>query len=110
MTSDMMEDEAWNQFCCFTYNRHVCTRARAEHYDTEINQAFICQERYTTACGQLDWRRCTKYRVNTCYTPKQKTAIRYNTVEQCCPGWLDDGGGRCIVRKLMLSEILLLIL
>ncbi|XP_060590486.1 uncharacterized protein LOC132745554 [Ruditapes philippinarum] len=35
--------------------------------------------------------------VNTCYTPTQKYAIRYNTVEECCPGWQDGGVGECTI-------------
>ncbi|XP_063402072.1 uncharacterized protein LOC134686332 [Mytilus trossulus] len=76
---------------------HVCTRERAENYLTSYNQAFICQERYTTSCGHLDWRRCTKYRIQTCFTPKQKYAIRYHQIEACCSGWREDGSGKCTV-------------
>lgn len=62
---------------------------------TSYNQAFLCQERYTTSCGHLDWRRCTRYRVQTCYTPRERYAVRYHVVETCCPGWSDDGTGAC---------------
>eukprot|EP00105_Crassostrea_gigas_P007846 XP_011422222.1 PREDICTED: uncharacterized protein LOC105324759 [Crassostrea gigas] len=74
---------------------HVCKRERAETYMTSYNQAFLCQERYTTSCGHLDWRRCTRYRVQTCYTPRERYAVRYHVVETCCPGWSDDGTGAC---------------
>jgi len=33
-----------------------------------------------------------------CYTPTEKYAVRYKTVEECCPGWTDAGGGRCTIR------------
>ncbi|XP_061167440.1 EGF-like and EMI domain-containing protein 1 [Saccostrea echinata] len=77
--------------------RHVCKRERAETYMTSYNQAFLCQERYTTSCGHLDWRRCTRYRVQTCYTPRERYAIKYHVVETCCPGWSDDGTGACAI-------------
>ncbi|KAH3727053.1 multiple epidermal growth factor-like domains protein 10 isoform X1 [Dreissena polymorpha] len=76
---------------------HVCSRLRAETYQTTYDRAFICPERYTTACGQLDWRRCTKYRVSTCYSPTEKYALRYTAVEECCIGWRDAGDGDCSV-------------
>lgn len=38
-------------------------------------------------------------RVNTCYMPTQKYAVRYLTVEDCCPGWKNDGGGACTLRE-----------
>ncbi|XP_062588386.1 EGF-like and EMI domain-containing protein 1 isoform X2 [Saccostrea cucullata] len=76
---------------------HVCKREKAETYMTSYNQAFLCQERYTTSCGHLDWRRCTRYRVQTCYTPRERYAIRYHVVETCCPGWSDDGTGACAI-------------
>ncbi|XP_021341280.1 multiple epidermal growth factor-like domains protein 11, partial [Mizuhopecten yessoensis] len=76
---------------------HVCTRERADSVIQSFNQAFICQERYTTSCGTLDWRRCTRYRIQTCYTPQQKYTTRYHQVEQCCPGWREDGAGSCSI-------------
>nr|XP_022291458.1 multiple epidermal growth factor-like domains protein 11 [Crassostrea virginica] len=76
---------------------HVCKRERAETYMTSYNQAFLCQERYTTSCGHLDWRRCTRYRVQTCYTPRERYAIKYHVIETCCPGWSDDGTGNCAI-------------
>ncbi|XP_052690908.1 uncharacterized protein LOC128168785 isoform X2 [Crassostrea angulata] len=79
---------------------HVCKRERAETYMTSYNQAFLCQERYTTSCGHLDWRRCTRYRVQTCYTPRERYAVRYHVVETCCPGWSDDGTGACNIAIL----------
>ena len=36
---------------------HVCSKQKAETYSTSYDRAFICPERYTTACGKLDWRR-----------------------------------------------------
>ena len=36
---------------------HVCHRQKAETYRLATNRAFLCSERYTAACGQLDWRR-----------------------------------------------------
>uniref|UniRef100_K1PWC4 Uncharacterized protein n=1 Tax=Magallana gigas TaxID=29159 RepID=K1PWC4_MAGGI len=33
--------------------------------------------------------------VQTCYTPRERYAVRYHVVETCCPGWSDDGTGAC---------------
>ena len=39
------------------------------------------------------------FRVQTCYTPTERYATRYVTVEECCPGWKDAGAGSCSIRK-----------
>ncbi|VDH92346.1 Hypothetical predicted protein [Mytilus galloprovincialis] len=36
-------------------------------------------------------------RIQTCFTPKQKYAIRYHQIEECCLGWGRDGSGQCTV-------------
>ena len=39
-------------------------------------------------------------RVQTCYTPRERYAIKYHVIETCCPGWSDDGTGNCAIGKI----------
>lgn len=74
----------------------VCTRLTMDKKTVVDKHVQQCTQSYKESCGWFSSEQCTFYEKVDCIKEENRTVTIYRVVEECCPGYVKSGDGKCV--------------